>query len=111
MSRGLGYAVQGLGRRDAPSARSDAGKPWTAPHRVGGIKESQEIATERRNMKTKTYKLFRIYRVSAESKLQAWVLFSRAQDAGKLESLRDAEFVVEDRPKGFFAVITKQLLG
>lgn len=62
-------------------------------------------------MKTRSYKLIRIYRVAAESKLQAWVLFSRAQDDGKLESLRDAEFVVEDKPKGLFKTIAKQVFG
>lgn len=59
----------------------------------------------------KTWKIIRIWRLSAVSRGEALRKLHHAEEASEPISFYFDEFAVEDRPKGFFEALVKQVLG
>lgn len=56
------------------------------------------------------YKIIRIYRIQGEHRLGALENFRKLDPEQQHGCLRE-EFAVEDKPKGFGALLKKQILG
>ena len=73
------------------------------PERYNWLMGKNEPAT-----KIKLYKVIRIYRIPATSKKQA-IKHLHMEDGA--ENFFETEFAVEDKPKGWFGILMKQVVG
>ena len=61
---------------------------------------------------SKQFVVFRIYRVPAETKGQAWAAFRDAEAAGNLNELLERESIKEDiKPAGILGELKRQVMG